>query len=355
LESGNERAISNLISYFELKPFGTASQIPVIDENGIHFYSVHVLIAIHLNAPEDHEDLVEYLSALVQNQIPEMPDQVEAITGLMHSSLTDAEVKAICANKLNLISLMDYPLRIKALIKALNLANTKRERDLELLIQEGFDGPKAEELANKKIVSLALMFDASDEAICKLWDRGMYTRDDIRAAILYKRSPDLLNHMLKSFPAEDAIPDLRSLFFIPERYRNCIFNAPNVAEKYLCSLVAAVDMDRPISATLEMIRVMMRGLSAEQLDRVMVMEKHFWNPATDFVYNEELLNLWNTDRRAIIIKNIDRFIKEPAMELALLALPIETLDNILSEIPDDCVTFKELVEITLSKKNSRTI
>jgi hypothetical protein len=159
--------------------------------------------------------------------------------------------------------------------------------------------------------------------------------------------------MLENCRVEEALLAFSSLLILPERYLPCLFKVPNIAEAYLDMLLSEFFTDMTFSYRLEMIRTMMRGLSAEQLDRVMVKEKQFLHPATDFVYNQEILNLWNTDRRPVIIKNIDQVINEPAMELALLASPIEALVQTSSDIPGNCPGFKYLVDIAISKKNNK--
>jgi hypothetical protein len=55
----------------------------------------------------------------------------------------------------------------------------------------------------------------------------------------------------------------------------------------------------------------------------------------------------------VIIKNINQVINEPAMELALLALPIEKLAKLSSEIPGNCSAFKDYVGIIISKKEQQ--
>jgi hypothetical protein len=343
------------LSFFKLKPFGKASQILVINENGVNFYSIHVLITIYLSAPEDHEDLLKYLFDLIHNQIQE-PDYIsQAIYALMHSRLEDSEVMAICGSQMQFIGMFEYPFRFKPRM----ISSRKHNPVLQSLIKEGFNGSNTDDYANRGIEILcnlkswALLFDASDEAIRRLSCRGGPLEHEIRIAIIYNRDPNLLTYMLEKCRVEEALLAFSSLLILPERYLPCLFKVPNIAEAYLDMLLSEFFTDMTFSYRLEMIRTMMRGLSAEQLDRVMVNEKQFLHPATDFVYNQEILNLWNTDRRPVIIKNIDQVINEPAMELALLASPIEALVQTSSDIPGNCPGFKYLVDIAISKKNNK--
>jgi hypothetical protein len=355
LESGNEKAILNLLSCFKLNPFGKASKLADFVNNH-DLFATHTLLAVYLNETEDRGMLINYLSDLIQIIL----DGAHAVTwllkGMIYSNLTSLEIEAIVKRPNLRIDWVKCPMKLKDLV----FKNLKHEEGLNRLIEEGFDGPHTFEMAQKRsfdfVHEIALICRAPDEVIYSLWEKCEQRSDQMREAILFERSPELIRRMLEGLSMTARVGNaLCCLPSIPEIYLPCILETPGIAEDYLGALLSEVNCNKPTAATVQMIRVMMSRLSVEQLDNVMTMGKTFWSPTFDFVYHEELLKLWDSGHRDTILKNADQIGIEPAFELALLALPIEKLKRIRDDISEEQSIFKVLVIESIKKKEARNL